>query len=132
MKEPHTLERLVAELDTAASQGKLSEIVTWKESRELVYLDACIKEAGRMHPPFCLPLERVVPPDGAVICGKHVEGGTIVGISGYTVHRDVETFGEDCDVWRPERWLVDKARRQKMENALFTVGRSGMVLFPVN
>lgn len=123
MKNPETLERLMTELDTAASQGKLSRIVSWKESRELPYLDACIKEAGRMHPPFCLPLERVVPPGGAIICGKALEAGTVVGISGYTVHRDMETFGEDCDVWRPDRWLADKASRAKMELALFTVRR---------
>ena len=75
-----------------------------------------------MHPPFGLPLERVVPKGGATICGERFEAGTVVGISGWVVHRDRATFGEDVDVWRPERWLVGEEERRKMEHALLTVG----------
>lgn len=98
--------------------------MTFQQARELPYLDACIKEAGRIHPPFGLPLERVVPPEGAIICGERLSGGTVVGISGWTVHRDPETFGEDVDEWRPERWLVGEEKRRKMEHALLTVSLS--------
>ena len=66
-------------------------------------LDAVIKEAGRIHPPFSLPYERVVPPEGAVICGKWLPGGTAVGMSAWVTRRDYELFGHDADVWRPER-----------------------------
>ena len=104
------------------ANGKLSTPVTWKESKELPYLDACIKEAGRIHPPFGLPLERVVPAGGETICGQYLPEGTIVGISGWVVHRDRSIFGQDADVWRPERWLVDdEESRKRMEHANFTV-----------
>ena len=119
---PESLRRLREELYGAESAGRLSSPVTWKESKELPYLDACIKEAGRIHPPFGLPLERVVPAGGQTICGRFLKGGTIVGVSGWVVHRDREIFGQDADVWRPERWLVeDEERRKKMEHAYFTV-----------
>lgn len=117
---PSSMSRLLHELNN--TPNPLSSPVTWRQSRDLPYLDACIKEAGRLHPPFGLPLERVVPPEGAVICGEFLKGGTVVGISAWVVHRDRETFGEDCDEWRPERWLCEEGRRRKMENALLTFG----------
>ena len=92
LRHPTTLERLQLDLENAACRDQLSELVTWQETRELPYLDAYIKEAGRMHPPFGLPLEGVVPPEGATICGQHFHGGTVVGMSGWVVHRDRDTF----------------------------------------
>lgn len=117
-----SLQTLLAELDDAANRGRLSNPVKWKEARELPYLDAVIKEGGRLHPPFGLPLERVVPQPGATVCGKYLPPGTVVGMSGWVVHRDPNTFGEDCEQWRPERWLECGAEeRRRMEHALLTV-----------
>lgn len=121
LRHPRTLARLRAELDLAASENRLSQPVTWKETRNLDYLDAVIKESGRIHPPFGLPLERVVPDGGAVVCGEFLPGGTVIGMSAWTVHRDKETFGEDCEDWRPERWLCEPKQKRRMENALMTV-----------
>ncbi|RAK98993.1 cytochrome P450 [Aspergillus ibericus CBS 121593] len=122
LKHPECLARLLGELQEARQQGQLSDIVTWREARELRYLDAVIKESGRLHPPFGLPFERVVPPEGAVICGQAIPGGSVVGISAWAIHRDPETFGADSDEWKPERWLCDEKTRRKMDNALMTFG----------
>ncbi|MCJ1258546.1 hypothetical protein MMC24_006379 [Lignoscripta atroalba] len=120
LKYPQTLQALREELDAKAN---LDELVTWKQSLTLPYLDACIKEAGRMHPPFGLPYERVVPSEGAIISGQRLRGGTVVGISAWVVHRDYSVFGNDSDIWRPERWTeCDGDRRRKMENTLMTFG----------
>lgn len=118
---PSTLACLRNELDAAASSGHLSIPTTWKESLDLPYLDACIKEAGRIHPPFGLPLERIVPAGGLTVCGEYLAPGTIVGMSAWVTHRDQETFGKDADVWRPERWLVEGETRKRMESGLLTV-----------
>ena len=118
---PTTLQKLLAELDEAAAAGNLDTLASWKQTRILPYLDACVKEAGRIHPPFGLPYERVVPSEGATICGHFLPGGTIVGMSAWAVHRNRELFGEDCDKWNPGRWLCDEDKRRKMENALLTV-----------
>lgn len=122
LSEPRTLAALRAELDEAQSRDQLSFPVTWKESRELPYLDACIKEAGRIHPPFGLPLERIVPEGGLTISGEFVPAGTIVGMNGWVVHRDTDVFGHDADHWRPERWLeADEGTKARMEQGLLTV-----------
>lgn len=121
LKNPSSRQKLEAELAQARKENRLSRIVTWKESRELPYLDACIKEAGRIHPAIGLTLERVVPKGGAVICGKRFEEGTIVGMSPWVVHRDKHVFGEDADTWNPDRWLCEKERRTLMERSLLTV-----------
>ncbi|KFY63720.1 hypothetical protein V496_03747 [Pseudogymnoascus sp. VKM F-4515 (FW-2607)] len=131
LKSPSTMKKLLDELSSTIEKGS-SEFVTWKESRELPYLDACIKEAGRMHPPFGLPLERVVPEGGAEICGKFLVAGTVVGMGGSVTHRHKETFGDDCDVWRPERWLCDKENKRRMENSLLTFGAGHRVCLGKN
>lgn len=116
------MKRLLGEIRDAQASGNLSPIVSWKESRQLPYLDACIKEAGRLHPPFGLNLERVVPPSGLEVCGQHLPGGTVVGMNGWVVHRDRDVFGQDASSWRPERWLEgDEENIKKMEASLLTV-----------
>ena len=121
LKHPHSLAKLREEL--ATTPGLDTELVTWKQSLTLPYLGACIKEAGRLHPPFGLPYERVVPPEGATICGQRIPGGTVVGMSPWATHRDYNTFGTDSDLWRPERWTeADEAKKRRMENALLTFG----------
>lgn len=129
LRHPETLEKLLDELVEAATRGELDELASWKQTRDLPYLDSCIKEAGRLHPPFGLPLERVVPPEGAAICGQWIPGGTIVGMSGWVVHRNQEVFGEDCDDWRPERWLCDPEPRKMMESSLLTVSTDCVSVF---
>ena len=122
LTHPKCMSRLMEELDAAAAKGALSNPATWRETRELPYLDAVVKESGRVHPPFGLPLERVVPASGATVCGEYLPPGTVVAMSGWVVHRDVETFGQDCDQWRPERWIdCDIESRRRMDNALLTV-----------
>lgn len=118
---PTTLQKLRNELETAASSGHLEELASWKNTRELPYLDACVKEAGRIHPPFGLPYERVVPDEGDTVCGKFLPGGTIAGMSAWATHRNKELFGEDCDEWNPDRWLCGGEKKRKMESALLTV-----------
>ncbi|KAI2628781.1 cytochrome P450 [Hypoxylon sp. NC1633] len=112
LRNPSALTKLRKELDDAAVAGIFSDyetgLVTWTESQKLPYLDACIKEAFRLHPAAGLPLERIVPEPGVEIAGHYVKGGTIVGCSAWIIHRRPEIWGEDVDVHRPERWLVDE------------------------
>lgn len=68
LKYPHTFQTLRHEVDERRQQGRDSRFITFKESQEMPYLQAVIKEALRMHPAGGLPLERVVPAGGAEIC----------------------------------------------------------------
>ncbi|OCL02955.1 putative cytochrome P450 oxidoreductase [Glonium stellatum] len=95
----------------------------WSEVKDLPYLDACVNEAIRLHPPFCLPLERVVPKGGVEICGRRFTEGTVIGMNPYVANRHRPTFGEDADLWNPERWLgKDVAHRRKLEGSIMTFG----------
>ncbi|OHE94281.1 cytochrome P450 [Colletotrichum orchidophilum] len=119
LRTPTALARLREELDTFAREGGFSDsetgLVTWAESQKLVYLDACIKEAFRMHPAAGLPLERIVPDQGAEIAGHFVKGGTIVGCSAWIIHRRPEIWGDDVDTFRPERWLPEEGKDAEAE-----------------
>ncbi|KAM0804317.1 cytochrome P450 oxidoreductase [Usnea florida] len=127
LRTPGCYTKLREELDTQL-QSTYSDTdfvyfrAPFSESRELPYLHACVQEAFRMHPAFGFMLERVVPPSGGTIHGNHIPGGTIVGCNPWIVQRDKDTFGEDSDTYRPERWLVDRKAAYKMERAMFHFG----------
>ena len=85
------------------------------------YLDACIREAMRLHPVQRIPHDRVVPKGGMSIRGHWIPEGTDVGIFPTVLHRRRQVFGDDADVYRPERWLIaDKEKTDRMKNSMFT------------
>ncbi|KXJ85484.1 cytochrome P450 [Microdochium bolleyi] len=120
LRNPPAMSKLQEEIDAFAKAGGFSDsetgLVTWPEAQKLPYLDACVKEAFRMHPAAGLPLERIVPPQGIEIAGQFVPGGTIVGASAWVIHRRPEIFGSDADVFRPERWLADSTKAKDAED----------------
>jgi cytochrome P450 len=97
--------------------------ITWAEGLSMKYYQACIKEALRYHPATAQILPRLVPKGGVEICGFYLPEGTNVGCNAWTIHRDKKLYGEDADVFRPERWLeVSSEQARKMEALLFTFG----------
>ncbi|TVY38707.1 Pisatin demethylase [Lachnellula subtilissima] len=124
MKNPQSYHRLQSEMDVAASEGRISDFVTFKEAQELPYLQAVIKEALRMHPATGLPLPRVVSPKGATIAGRFIPGNAHVGINPWVASRNTSVFGPDADTWRPERWLEieEQGRGGQIEKYFFPFG----------
>jgi cytochrome P450 len=119
LSHPASLKSLLSEI---RSSNLSQPYPSWDEVQGLPFLDACVQEAIRLHPPFCLPLERIVPKSGVTICGRYFREGTVVGMNPYVVNRHKPTFGEDADEWRPERWLgLDGEQRRKMEGSVLTV-----------
>jgi hypothetical protein len=74
LKNPETLVKLRQEVNSKYEKGK----ITFKESQEMPYLQAVIKEALRMHPATGLPLERVVPEGGATMCNRFFPAGVSI------------------------------------------------------
>ncbi|KAM5343296.1 hypothetical protein ACJ41O_014262 [Fusarium nematophilum] len=134
LRNKRCYEKLQRELDAASRAGAFSDydsgLVTFSEAQKFPYLHACIQEAFRMHPAPGLPMERIVPPQGAEIGGEYIKGGTIVGCSAWIIHNRPEIFGDDTDVYRPERWLPDPnanaeeedKRIKKMTGMMFQFG----------
>jgi cytochrome P450 len=123
LAHPRTLERLHNELrEIEKTRGLKRPIPEWDQVSDLPYLDACINEAVRLHPPFCLPFERVVPQGGIMLGTYYLPEGTVVGMSPYVTNRHRPTFGEDADEWNPNRWLCkDEQQRKKLEQSVLTV-----------
>ncbi|ETI21441.1 hypothetical protein G647_07788 [Cladophialophora carrionii CBS 160.54] len=112
-------EKLVEEIMSA----NLSEMVQYNESQNLPYFQACLKEAMRIAPAVGLNITRKVPPGGAEIDGVKLPAGTAVAVNGWVLHRHKGIFGEDADVFRPERWLEgDKEKIKLMERCMFQFG----------
>ncbi|GME65669.1 cytochrome P450 [Neofusicoccum parvum] len=107
LKHPQAHHKLVEELKSTKFE---SFPVSWKESQSLPYMDACVKEAMRLHPAVGMNMERVVPasglelPDGA----GRIQPGTVVGVNAWVIHRDPSVFGDHPDDFIPERWLQSK------------------------
>ena len=119
--------KLMTELQNALTEGKIERrdngTVTWAESQTLPYLDACIKEAFRIHPAAGLPLERITPPQGIEIDGHFIPGGTIVGANAWVIHKREDIFGKDADNFVPERWLnASKEQLKEMNANMFQFG----------
>lgn len=73
MKNPETLRKLQAEMRTA--WPNLDHMPSLRELEKLPYLNAVLKESLRMSCGVVSGLLRIVPRQGAPICGAFVPGG---------------------------------------------------------
>jgi len=94
---------LNAEIASAATTG-LSSPATYAECLALPYLQAAVREVLRLFPPPS-ELFKEVPPGGDTLCGKFIPAGTLVGHNAYAMGRRRDIYGQDADVFRPERWI---------------------------
>ena len=80
----------------------------------------------RIWPPFAGLNIKKVNEEGEVIKGRFIPGGTGIGVSFWGIQRN-GIFGEDVNIFRPERWLeADKQRRAQMDKVhdlVFGYGR---------
>ncbi|KAK6828525.1 Cytochrome P450 [Apiospora arundinis] len=107
-------------LATAGIRGSLSSLL-W----ELPYLQAVMREGCRMSyaaaaataPPHVFLKS---PKTGDVILGFKIPGGTEVGPDVSGIMRATKYWGNDAEVFRPERWLEARDRESypTMESAL--------------
>ncbi|RYP66847.1 hypothetical protein DL771_007569 [Monosporascus sp. 5C6A] len=121
---PRVYANLLAEIDASVEAGTIpsSGNVEWLQAQNLQYFQACLKEAMRVRPAVGLNITRYIPPEGAEIEGHRFEGGTRVAVNGWVLHRDKQTFGQDADFYRPERWLEDAENAKVMERYMFQFG----------
>ncbi|KAF4624126.1 hypothetical protein G7Y89_g14047 [Cudoniella acicularis] len=97
---------------------------TWPKSLELTPEKAAYLESLRLYPSYSPPMERIVPSQGIEAGGYHIPAGNIVSVPQYMAHRDVSIFGEDIEVFRPERWFeADESSLRRMENNFLAFGK---------
>ncbi|KAF2756982.1 cytochrome protein [Pseudovirgaria hyperparasitica] len=132
MTNPSIYAKVRAEIDTAWPASEPG-IIPDSIARNLIYLQAVVREAMRMHPPVSDLFTREVPNGGDTFTfpsGKEVyfPGGTRISYS-IAMHTDPEHYGADAHVFRPERWLTQNtpreklARMQKINDLIFGYGK---------
>lgn len=95
-------------------------VISDTDAKALPYLQACIKENLRMHPPFAGGLVKEVPKGGDTVNGTFIPEGTNVQVCIWGIQRN-KVYGEkpDVDIYRPERWLdADTEQVKQMEKML--------------
>jgi len=121
MRNPQHMNRLQSEIDDFYESQKLSTPITYAQTLTLPFLQAVILEATRLFPSIIYQLPRHSPEEGITIDGKQIPRGVDIGISTLTMNRDKAIFGDDAEMFRPERWLADKDKARYMEARLTTV-----------
>lgn len=118
LKHPVVYRKLCEEVST------LRLPVGFTAANKIAYLSAVIQEAMRLHPSVGMLLARLVPAEGATICGYDLAAGTQVGMNSWILHRDPDVF-PDPDTFYPERWLpsvTDEEHLRRMNRSFFTFG----------
>lgn len=120
MTTPRAYRKLQDEIDTAVRDGRIRAapgvVATAAEGLALPYLQAVIREGLRIFPPALL--FPVVATEDEVVAGCLIPAGTNVDACIKAAMRDKTVFGDDADVFRPERWTeADPAQYKVMEEA---------------
>lgn len=102
LANPPVYAKLLREIDEQNFQG---EVVSCAEARSMPYLQACIREGLRMVPPLQGLFHKLAPPEGVTVDGLFIPGNTNVSVNFHMMMRRVEIFGQDAEVFRPERWI---------------------------
>ena len=80
----------------------------------------------RIHPPTSHGLTRATPPEGSVILGDYIPGGTTVAISAYVMHRNEQLF-PNPEFYNPDRWLGDAGKELGPYFLAFSAGARGCI-----
>ncbi|KAJ5929145.1 hypothetical protein N7454_006993 [Penicillium verhagenii] len=120
LRNPQFLKRARDEIDAAQARGELSSIIQNSEAAKLPFFQACLKESYRIHPGVAHNLPRVVPKGGMTIAGRYFPEGVILSVNPWVIHRNTGIFGEDSEIYNPDRWLQGDAK--KMDSFLIHWG----------
>ncbi|KAK5260716.1 hypothetical protein LTS03_011382 [Exophiala xenobiotica] len=104
LTNPAVYAKLTSEL--SAHKGQISSpVIQSAEARELPYLQSCIKEGLRVFPPLAGLQGKVSPLGGETVNGYFIPGNIEVGWNPMSMQRRHEIYGEDAEMFRPDRWI---------------------------
>ncbi|OAY81517.1 Cytochrome P450 94A1 [Ananas comosus] len=102
---PDVEKKIVEEIRTVREMNSnSSEMFSFDELREMHYLHAAISETMRLYPP--VPIDRQsCKKDDTLPDGTFVGKGWFVTYNAYAMGRSKDIWGENCEEYKPERWL---------------------------
>jgi sterol 14-demethylase len=103
LRHPSVLKGVVAELDDLYADGST---VSFQALREIPLLDACVKEALRLHPPLILLLR--VAQEDLEVQGFQIKAGDLVAATPAVSNRLAKHF-PDPDSFDPMRYLEPRS-----------------------
>lgn len=124
---PSVYRKLQAEIDSNLSNGTISSPITDAQARRLPYLQAVIKEGLRIRSPAGGAFFKTVnEPWGDNFNGVPLPYGTQIGVSHLSFLHSKQIFGDDAEMFRPERWMeADSEKLGKMNSAVDLIFHSG-------
>ena len=123
LNNPNVKFRLLEENDQFDRAGQISSpVVSYEETTAMPYLMACCQETLRLSPAVSMVLPRYVSSGGMLIGSTWIPDGTEVSANPFVLHRDKTIFGEDAEVFNPDRWLGDANQVRTMEKYFFVFG----------
>jgi cytochrome P450 len=106
LTHPVAFAKLRDEIDKAVDSGNVTfPVIRYSVGLQMPYLQACIKEGLRLWQPLNGIQTKDSPSEGVTVNGIYIPGGTQVGWSSHSMMKRQDIFGEDADLFRPERWL---------------------------
>ncbi|PVI02590.1 cytochrome P450 [Periconia macrospinosa] len=121
MGTPRVYSRLMKEAREAINSGKVSssQPITFKQGKQLPYLQAVVYEAIRVRPPALYGHFKSVPAGGDTLNGVYLPAGTAISHNIYGLMMSENIFGQDVEIYRPERFLeCDATTRAEMERTV--------------
>ncbi|KAF1922663.1 cytochrome P450 [Didymella exigua CBS 183.55] len=100
LTNPPKLQRLVKEIRLSSDSSQL----TGEVLREMPYLQACLTECLRLHPPVPTGGMRVIGEGGNTILGHLLPEDTKMSIATWTAFR-TSRYWKDGNAFVPERWI---------------------------
>jgi cytochrome P450 len=114
LKNPTKLEKLNQEIRSAFRTEDDIDIVSTKR---LTYQAAVVEESMRIFSPLPQQIQRVTSPEGNMIAGRFVPGGTKVGVTHWPAYHSSLNFKDPYD-FVPERWLGDEKYKDDRRDVL--------------
>lgn len=106
IRTPRAMQKLRDEIRSQTEAGECEvDRVSFDAGLKMPYLQACLKEALRLHAAVGLPLWREVIDGGVEVSGQYFPAGSEIGINAWVTHYNQDIWGKDAREFRPERWI---------------------------
>ncbi|KAI4688330.1 hypothetical protein J4E81_007926, partial [Alternaria sp. BMP 2799] len=126
IRHENAWERAHGEVVKAVEKGLCGDrVVSYADTQQLVFVQACVKEALRIFGPVPMGLPRIAPKGGLTFGGRTIPENTIVSINPWVVHYSKEIWGADAHVFNPDRWLAEDSTTKEKYWIPFGAGYSG-------